>query len=366
MCKLYKSILTAVCMLFTLTASAQTTAADFTGRYVLEGQAIANTTKFVYSPINDIIVEYVAEDNAIYMTGFLGNAINGGTGDSLPIVGVFNADNNTITFTQDSQAGYSLAYGPFNDIYTYFDEFTMSVSKNEEGLLVLTCSDELSLNSSIDGGESWETGSIKNFKFIQQKDYVFGEKELVGEYTFTCSLIHPNTNEILQDVTTEFQIEKLTVPVKDAVTGMDCNYVIKGLLGLTDSKGELREFPFINFDTDAYIPFVQDQVDSYQFLFCSYTMSLPCMVFGKNNTLVFNNGIIVQEVKGEDIQQLFITNGVAQKKDVESGINDGVQVVKTPEDNRIFNLNGQLVGKDNLLGMPKGVYIKNGKKFIVK
>ena len=57
--------------------------------------------------------------------------------------------------------------------------------------------------------------------------------------------------------------------------------------------------------------------------------------------------------------------------DFENGITNGIADVKqksTKNDSRIYNINGQLVKakKQDTKVLPKGVYIQNGKKFIVK
>ena len=44
---------------------------------------------------------------------------------------------------------------------------------------------------------------------------------------------------------------------------------------------------------------------------------------------------------------------------------DGENLVSTPADGKVYNMAGQVVGKSGE-SLPKGMYIVNGKKYIVK
>ncbi len=76
---------------------------------------------------------------------------------------------------------------------------------------------------------------------------------------------------------------------------------------------------------------------------------------------------------GDEIRLDFYTNSNAQARadclDIEyvsdiTGIND-IIATERPADDRIYSLNGQFIG-NTLDGLKKGIYIRNGKKFVVK
>lgn len=55
--------------------------------------------------------------------------------------------------------------------------------------------------------------------------------------------------------------------------------------------------------------------------------------------------------------------------DFDTGVSTAVKTVKDNRkttDDRVFDLQGKLVGRGSLDGLPKGVYVFRGKKYVVR
>lgn len=82
-----------------------------------------------------------------------------------------------------------------------------------------------------------------------------------------------------------------------------------------------------------------------------------------NVTRITFNGdkVFINGTETEDLTQVKITFTY----DATTGIQALDKYETTKNDARVYNLNGQFVGR-SLQGLSKGIYISNGKKFVVK
>ncbi len=235
--------------------------ADLAGRYTIATGAWTSDNDEEF-PAADIATSYsgkitVDAEGKVLMTGLIGTpqsmSYDPATWDMTytdsAYVGRYNAAAQTITFTFPASSGEQ-----YWDIYdeatwqswTGTKPFTVKVEKSEDGLYVLTSTDDISFSVS----ETYNV-SCAGARFTQLKSYTMTADELVGKWQMKYAATDAYGDPTGEEAKTTFTIKKAD----------------DGSLVLTDLAGSSEELPITLTETGFSLPYtyemVGDEMDGY-------------------------------------------------------------------------------------------------------
>ncbi len=234
-----------------------------------------------------------------------------------------------------------------NDWYvSTLPEFTVSVEGEGDDIMISSTA-ALNFNGSglygdEEGNIPTYTGLLEDFIMTKVATYPISKEDLVGTYKFDYTSLDNATGGFV-DGTSTFTI-----------SAEGDQLVLSGLLG---SK---RALPLIYGETEFSIDPIQEEGESGAFMLAN-TMDFGAVTFTFTPEGI-KVGTSFALIDGE--LMVTVVDGLATK-DVQDGI-DTVENSETKKETAIYTLQGIRVNTSSTNNLPKGLYIVNGKKTLVK
>lgn len=203
--KLYSILSAALLSVFTLTATAQTTA-DIAGAYTLNAQPeLFDSPDGLYlsSQYNININTCETSADSLLMDGFLGAAINNiEEAASTPLKGYYDAEAKTVTFEQQQP---SIIYSMTTGFRMTLDgPVVLHVSTTADGDITLSTDTRVTFSGVVSEFEL--TGYVDPFSMQRHRTAKLTKEELLGTYALTYAPTNVMTTETMDEVTKLFTI----------------------------------------------------------------------------------------------------------------------------------------------------------------